>query len=716
MSMKKSFNRLTILQKIFISGVIFALPIIVLLFYMISGFNSNIRFSRLELWGSRVLAPLEGLAELIPEHQLLVRLYAEGDKAWEERINLIAKDIDKTFSIFLTEGKKFEAPLQIDEKSLKSAGMEQSYFALIYKNWQELRSHWKSINPLENDKEHERILEAVYALIKRVGDKSNLVLDPSLDTTYLIDVGLFAMPKTQERIGEFILFVEYIIFKGFISKEDMARFVIFDAALENDLMRIQQSLKTAFNENKELYGADASLQKRIQPLLEQYQSSIIPFLIILKRFTNDPKFKISVAEFFEPAKKVLDTGSKLREASVLELQNLLDKRISSYTNKRFIALFLSLATLLLASIVVIIISRGISRSLGKVIDIAGEIASGNLQKAIEALEKTGKDELHFNGKIEESTETQKNEIYRLFHAIATMTSSLYSLLMQVGKSGFQVSASSTQIAASVRQLEATVAEQASSINEVNATSKEITATSQEFVRTMNKVAEMASEAAQLASTSMMSLSNINTTMKTLLESTTESSLKLRTVNEKMGNITQIITTITKVANQINLLSLNAAIEAEKAGEYGIGFSVVAREIRRLADQTAVSVIDIEAMVIETQEAMQDGAAAVETYTDQTRTSTEKIAEISVDLLKAIEHTQELVPQFESVNQGMQMQSHSAVQISEAMGQLNEAARHTRDSLVEFRGVIEQLNEAVRSLQDEVARFSITGAHVAPSTG
>ena len=85
-------------------------------------------------------------------------------------------------------------------------------------------------------------------------------------------------------------------------------------------------------------------------------------------------------------------------------------------------------------------------------------------------------------------------------------------------------------------------------------------------------------------------------MKQLVESTASVSAKLGMIREKADSINAVVTTITKVADQTNLLSINAAIEAEKAGEYGRGFLVVAREIRRLADQTAVATLDIETMV------------------------------------------------------------------------------------------------------------------------
>ncbi len=701
--MKHFFNRLTILEKILLTSLIFALPIFVLLFYMVAGFNADIKFTRMELSGARLLVPLQALAQLVPEHHLLMRLYIEGDKTQEEKINKLRQEIDRLFGELRKEAKKLENVLQITDKQLVQAGFERTHLSYVLTNWQDIKAEWKNIAPTSNDDRHEMVVRPINTLIKRIADTSNIVLDADLDTYYLVDT-LAAIERSQERLADFILYTESVIFKGMRSQEDIIKFGAFSGVLENDLQLIKENLQGALRENRKLYGQNSRVQKNIPALLDQYEAAVIPFIVILKRFANDPQFTITTPAFLETATELTGATAKLRSTSMAELQTLLTNKVERHANKRLIALVLSLSTLFIACCAVLFISRGITRSLNRVIDLAGEIAAGNLQRASEGLKNTGI--AHAAADNPDSAASPRNEIHRLFGAIASMTSGLASLLNQVSRSGVQVTSSSTEIAASARELEATVVEQAASVNEVSATSKEISATSEEFADTMRRVAEMAARAAGLSSSSMASLGDINATMKKLMEGTAESSAKLQMVSEKMDNITQVITTITKVANQINLLSLNAAIEAEKAGEQGIGFSVVAREIRRLADQTAVATLDIESMIVETQDAMRDGVAAVDAYTDQTRTSTEKIAEISVDLLKAIEHTQELVPQFDAVNEGMQMQSRSAAQISEAMWQLSQAAKQTRDSLVEFRKVTEQLNAAARDLQGEVARFSV----------
>ncbi len=99
-----------------------------------------------------------------------------------------------------------------------------------------------------------------------------------------------------------------------------------------------------------------------------------------------------------------------------------------------------------------------------------------------------------------------------------------------------------------------------------------------------------------------------------------------------------------------------------------------------------------------QSAVTEGVAGVESYAHRTRISSEKTTRISGDLGKIIEQSRKLGPELEAVNRGMQMQSESASQISQAMDQLNRTAHLTRDSLTDFRDITEPLNRAVQGLQ------------------
>jgi methyl-accepting chemotaxis protein WspA len=170
---------------------------------------------------------------------------------------------------------------------------------------------------------------------------------------------------------------------------------------------------------------------------------------------------------------------------------------------------------------------------------------------------------------------------------------------------------------------------------------------------------------------------------------------------KANDINLVVTTITKVADQTNLLSVNAAIEAEKAGEYGLGFLVVAREIRRLADQSAVATLDIEQMVRQMQGAVSTGVMEMDKFTEQVRQGVQSVAHIGAQLGQIIERVQELSESIESLNEGMRSQSEGATQISEAMTQLTDGARQTAASLKEFNDATDSLRDVVSGLKQEL---------------
>ena len=187
------------------------------------------------------------------------------------------------------------------------------------------------------------------------------------------------------------------------------------------------------------------------------------------------------------------------------------------------------------------------------------------------------------------------------------------------------------------------------------------------------------------------------TMRSLEASTESIKAKLSVISERAANINLVVTTITKVADQTNLLSINAAIEAEKAGEYGLGFLVVAREIRRLADQTAVATLDIENIVRHMQDAVSAGVMQMDKFSGEVRGGVQRVAEISGQTGQIIQEVQTLSERFQAVHAGMRDQSQGAEQINEAMVQLTDGARQTQVALEEFHKAAAHLRESVEML-------------------
>jgi len=335
----------------------------------------------------------------------------------------------------------------------------------------------------------------------------------------------------------------------------------------------------------------------------------------------------------------------------------------------------------------IVLNRQIAHSLDRVSKVAAQVAHGDLNPEIEVRGDT-------------------TEVGQMLRAFQNMIKSLNSLIAQAQKSGIQIGTSTTQIAAAGRELEATVNEQVASINQVNATSRQIAATAGVLVRAMDDVASTAQTTTNAAANSQNNLDKIQAAMQNLVLATRSISAKLKVMNEKANNINNVVTTITKVADQTNLLSLNAAIEAEKAGEYGAGFAVVAREIRRLADQSAVATLEIERMVKEVQSSVSTGVMEVDKFSKEVGQCVDDVGTISGQIGGFIKDVQSLAPRFGVVSQSMDEQYRGAEQISSAIAQLSEASSQTVQSLQETNNALSQLDDATQSLQREISQFKV----------
>jgi len=310
---------------------------------------------------------------------------------------------------------------------------------------------------------------------------------------------------------------------------------------------------------------------------------------------------------------------------------------------------------------------------------------------------------------------KRDEITRILLAVVQLRSKLIAdleeskradelkkLVGKIQKSVVNVGNAITEIAATSKQQEVTAVEMSATTTQVSAMSKEISANSRELVKIMAEVSSVVEHSATLAGGSHAGLAHMTDTMRQMMEAAGSINAKLAVLNDKAGNISQVTTTITKVADQTNLLSLNAAIEAEKAGEYGRGFAIVATEIRRLADQTAVASYDIELMVKEIHSAVSASVMGMDKFSDEVRRGIQEVQHVSGSLSQVIEQVQALLPRFLGVNEGMHAQAQGAEQITDALAQLSQASQQTVEALRQSAQAIAFVNQAMHDLSDGVS--------------
>ena len=328
--------------------------------------------------------------------------------------------------------------------------------------------------------------------------------------------------------------------------------------------------------------------------------------------------------------------------------------------------------------------------------------SRRIRRAVSAAERIASGDLV----VRDTPSGRGDEADALLHALAQTSAGLESIVARVKQTTIQVNSTATQLAATAREQEAGAQSLGASTSQIAAAVQEITSTSSELSRTMEKVDRAASETGRLAQDGRTSLDAMGGTMSSLDAGTQSIAGKLATISDKASTINSVVTTISKVADQTNLLSVNAAIEAEKAGEHGVGFLVVAREIRRLADQTAAATLDIEETVRQMQSAVSAGVMEMDRFNEQVRRGVAEVANVAAQLAEIIGQVDAGTSQFSQVTAGMQAQSQGGAQIAAAMQQFTAGVRDAVTAAQETCRCATSLQESIAGLKSSVTAFRV----------
>lgn len=654
---------------------------------------------------------------LIEQHRLLTLRYYEGNQEIMPQIHNLQQRINQDFKTLQEKYGFWEKQEGTHETLL----WKQMFPREIKKSWEDITNNFSNLSERENESLQTVLLQDINILFDNLSNRVGIsYFEQKNHYTFIQSISL-RLPSFQEGLAQLILINEKILMS---SSKELARDrtqALIDL-LKSDIRYFEKIIDTQTSTQL----INAKHEKGIE-LLKEYLNLASQFIqTVQTRILNTPDPTISLIELKKVSDNILPTGLRAWQQDLNALVRIFQKEKLFILSRLWLILVITfLLTAFTFYLGLSLLYKGILR-LAQLTQATNHFTKGNLSARVPDIyqDEIGKLAKAFN-RMAQRLEELISHLYELIDATSDLANGQLSariplrqnnsefnqvaisfnkmaetfdtIIGRLQKIGLVLTTSASEINRASEEQETIVIQQEATTREIANAANEISSTAKEFAGTMNEVSLAAEQTAHLALKGKDSLNNMETIMSNIVEASSTIGGKLAVLNQKASNITSVITTITKVADQTNLLSLNASIEAEKAGEYGRSFAVIAREIRRLADQSAIATLDVEKMVNEIMSAVSTSVKGMDDFTQEIRKGVGQVRTVSEHLGTIIEQVQTFTARFDLINQGMQAQSTGAEQINKAIAQLSQSARLTTEAIHQFHKTVQELNQAANEL-------------------
>lgn len=313
-----------------------------------------------------------------------------------------------------------------------------------------------------------------------------------------------------------------------------------------------------------------------------------------------------------------------------------------------------------------------------------------------------------NGELNSPIQHQnKDEVDQLLAALATAQGNLKKLIDGIRQSALELSSSATQVQESSTTMANAGVEQADATSSMAAAVEELTVSISQISENSNDATATANAARESADNGMVTLGEVVAGIQRIAQAVETSAQAVQTLEKQSADISEIVSTITEIADRTNLLALNAAIEAARAGEQGRGFAVVADEVRKLAEQTKGSTDRISGMVFEIQNITQGAVKSMDTSVQLVQEGINQADVVNTTIQKIKSDSDRVSEAIAAIAVSMKEQSNVSIEISrnvERVAQMTEentaAAQQNTQVAAHLSGVSQSMMNAVKVFKTE----------------
>jgi len=662
-------NRLSYPKKMLLISVVFLIPIILLISLLLNQLGAGITSAEKEMRGLEYIKTVRQLYQHMPQHRGMTNAYLNGASSFKSKILDKRKAIVADIAAIDAINSRFEDEFKTD-----------ALWSEIKQNWQQLEPRAFSNPAKQTFQEHTALIAKIYNLFKQVSNESGLVLDPELNTYYLMDAIVYRLPNVTENLGQSRGMGSGIAAQGSITLDQRIALGTLLANIKSNAESVNEGMLITLRENPQLEADLSVLLSKSKSATDNFINKVTAELLTAE-FVNSQS-----SDIFSAGTAAIKANYQVYDTLVPVLDSLFQDRIDRLSQQRLTTLVAVLITLLVAMYLFMGFYQSMIAAVHKLRGATQKVSDGDLTVNVDC-----------------GTEDELKEVE---DALNSMVRHLNTTVKSLGSNASLLASASEELSATTNQARAGAHEQQAQTDQIATAMNEMTATVQDIARNAELVAAESHTADREAQEGS---DIINTTIKSITDlsgEVGEAAEVIHQLEQNSNDIGTVLDVIKSIAEQTNLLALNAAIEAARAGEHGRGFAVVADEVRTLASRTQESTEQIQNMVSSLQTHTHKAVEVMDSDTKHAMKMAESTGGATESIVRIVESVTKISDMSTMVASASEEQSLVSEEINRNIVRIADLSAESMNGSDQIALGSDELAKLANELETIVAHFKV----------